>query len=51
MPDVVLYDPDQIGGAEGVVGVTPVPLALPGGLAHDPVRVAAVLEAIVQVAC
>jgi uncharacterized cofD-like protein len=51
VPDVVLYDPDQIGGAEGVVGATPVPLALPGGLAHDPERVAAALGAIVQVTC
>ncbi len=35
-PDMVLYDPDQIGGAEGVAGAVPVELARPGGRAHDP---------------
>lgn len=49
VPDVVLYDPDQIGGAVGVVGATPVRLAQPGGLAHDPERFAAELGAIVGV--
>ncbi|HTO00021.1 MAG TPA: uridine diphosphate-N-acetylglucosamine-binding protein YvcK [Microthrixaceae bacterium] len=35
VPDVVLYDPSLIGGADGVNGAVAVPLARPSGLAHD----------------
>ena len=34
-PDVVLYDPATIDGAEGVADAVGVPLARPSGLAHD----------------
>lgn len=51
VPDVVLYDPDQIGGAEGVVGAAPVQLARSGGLAHDPELLADALGPIVRVPC
>lgn len=51
VPDVVLYDPEQIGGAEGVLGATPASLAQPGGLAHDPARVAGALGSILQGTC
>lgn len=36
VPDVVLYDPERMSGAEGVPGVVPAQLAGPSGLAHDP---------------
>jgi uncharacterized cofD-like protein len=35
-PDVVLYDPAQIGGADGVAGAVAAELATANGLAHDP---------------
>ncbi|MHB1137627.1 MAG: gluconeogenesis factor YvcK family protein [Microthrixaceae bacterium] len=45
-PDVVLYDPDAIGGAEGVGAAVPGVLARPNGLAHDPVLLGKALESI-----
>lgn len=36
VPDVVLYDPTTIGGADGVAGASAATLARPSGLAHDP---------------
>lgn len=36
-PDVVLYDPSTIGGAEGVDAAVAVAVARPSGRAHDPV--------------
>lgn len=49
VPDVVLYDPDHIGGADEVSGATPARLAQRGGLAHDPELVATVLGDILGV--
>lgn len=43
-PDLVLYDPDVIGGAEEVPNAVPVRVARPSGLAHDPELLAKVLE-------
>lgn len=43
VPDVVLYDPAQIGGAEGVPAAVPAPLAGCAGHAHDPGLLAAAL--------
>jgi uncharacterized cofD-like protein len=45
-PDVVLFDPEQIGPAEGVRGARGVRLARPNGAAHDPELLAAALERI-----
>jgi uncharacterized cofD-like protein len=45
-PDVVLYDPARIGGAEGVVGAVATDLAAANGLAHDPKLLARALVAI-----
>ncbi len=44
-PDVVLYDPGTIDGADGVPGAVPARLARPSGLAHDPVLLG---EALVE---
>jgi uncharacterized cofD-like protein len=44
-PDVVLYDPSTIDGAEGVAGARPVHVARPNGLAHDPVLLGEALAA------
>jgi len=46
-PEVVLYDPSTIGGADGVTGVVAVPLARTSGLAHDPAKLGAALAALV----
>jgi uncharacterized cofD-like protein len=35
-PDVVLFDPATMGGAEGVVGAVPAAVSRPSGRAHDP---------------
>lgn len=45
-PDVVLHDPDTIGGAEGVPGAIAAPSAKPSGRAHDPVRLGKALDAV-----
>jgi len=44
-PDVVLYDPSTISGAERVGSAVAVSVAKPSGLAHDPVRLGLVLAA------
>lgn len=44
--DVVLYDPETIGPAEGVEGAAPAPLARRSGLAHDPERLGAALSGL-----
>lgn len=36
VPDVVLYDPSTIQGADDVAGARPASIARPSGLAHDP---------------
>ncbi len=36
VPDVVLYDPTTIQGADDVAGARPASIARPSGLAHDP---------------
>jgi uncharacterized cofD-like protein len=43
VPDVVLFDDGQIGGADGVAGARAVPLARDNGLAHDPDKLAAAI--------
>jgi uncharacterized cofD-like protein len=45
-PDVVLYDPAQIGDADGVGGAVPRALATANGLAHDPKLLAGALAAL-----
>ena len=45
-PDVVLFDPDAIGGAESVATAVPGVLAGASGLAHDPVLLGKALESI-----
>jgi uncharacterized cofD-like protein len=45
-PDVVLYDPEQIGEADGVDGAVPRQLATANGLAHDPKLLAAALATL-----
>lgn len=45
-PDVVLYDPDAIGGAELVSNAHPALLARPSGLAHDPALLGKALESL-----
>ncbi|MEZ5322858.1 MAG: uridine diphosphate-N-acetylglucosamine-binding protein YvcK [Microthrixaceae bacterium] len=47
VPDVVVYDPDQLGGAEGVVGAWAARLADEAGTAHDHGRLGAVLGSLV----
>jgi len=47
IPEVVLYDPDTIRGADGVVGARGVRLAAANGLAHDPVLLGVALAALV----
>ncbi|MCB1269365.1 MAG: hypothetical protein KDB19_14700, partial [Microthrixaceae bacterium] len=47
IPEVVLYDPDTIRGADGVVGARGVRLAAANGLAHDPVLLGGALAALV----
>jgi uncharacterized cofD-like protein len=44
VPDVVLFDPDTIGGAEGVDRAVAAPVARRSGLAHDPELLAGELE-------
>lgn len=44
-PDVVLYDPSTIGGADHVVGARPVSISRPSGLAHDPALLGMALAA------
>ena len=46
VPDVVLYDPDAIGDADGIGTAVPGLLARPNGLAHDPVLLGKALESI-----
>ncbi len=48
VPDVVLYDPTSIGGAEGVTCAVPARLARPSGLAHDAELLGAALAALLQ---
>jgi hypothetical protein len=45
-PDVVLYDPDQIHGAEDVPEAVAATLATAQGAAHDPALLAAALAAL-----
>jgi uncharacterized cofD-like protein len=45
-PDIVLYDPAQIGDADGVDGAVPRQLATASGLAHDPKLLAAALATL-----
>ncbi|HPU38492.1 MAG TPA: YvcK family protein [Microthrixaceae bacterium] len=45
LPDVVLYDPATIGGADGVLGALPVSIAKASGLAHDSALLGAALAA------
>lgn len=45
-PDVVLFDPDAIGGADGIEVAVPGVLAKASGLAHDPVLLGKALESI-----
>jgi uncharacterized cofD-like protein len=45
-PDIVLYDPAQIGQADGVRGAVARELATANGLAHDPKLLAAALAAL-----
>lgn len=47
VPDVVLYDPASIGGAEHVASAVPTRLARPSGLAHDPELLGAALAELV----
>lgn len=47
VPDVVLYDPASIGGADGVTSAVAASLARPSGLAHDPGLLGAALAALV----
>lgn len=47
-PDVVLYDPDTIGSAEGVVHAVAAQLTRPAGRAHDPALLGKALEALVD---
>lgn len=44
-PDIVLYDPDRIGGADGVAGAQPAQMAAEGTRAHDPELLAKALSA------
>ncbi|MFN7149161.1 MAG: hypothetical protein ACK4V6_06745, partial [Microthrixaceae bacterium] len=46
VPDVVLYDPASIGGADGVASAVAASLARPSGLAHDPELLGAALAAL-----
>jgi len=46
-PDVVVYDPDCIGPADGVAGALAAPVADLTGLAHDAERLAAALRPLV----
>ena len=50
-PDVVLHDPAEIGGADQVVNATPVPLARPDRLAHDPALLAEAFGELVRRGC
>jgi uncharacterized cofD-like protein len=45
-PDVVLFDADQIGPADGVPGATSAPLARAGGRAHDADKLAAAFQSL-----
>jgi uncharacterized cofD-like protein len=45
-PDVVLYDPDHIHGADGVPGAVAATLARPHGAAHDPALLADALATL-----
>jgi uncharacterized cofD-like protein len=47
-PDVVLYDPERIGGTGGVVGLRAAPMAADGARVHDPELLAAALGAALQ---
>jgi uncharacterized cofD-like protein len=49
VPDHVLYDPDQIGSAEGVAGAVPARLAAANGAAHDPLLLATALGRLIGV--
>jgi uncharacterized cofD-like protein len=42
-PEVVLYDPSTITGADGVTRAVAASLARPSGLAHDPAKLGAAL--------
>jgi uncharacterized cofD-like protein len=46
-PDVVLYDPDEIGLAEGVAGAVAERLTAPNGAAHDPLLLAAAIDRLI----
>lgn len=45
-PEVVIYDPDAIEGAEGVTGAVAAPVARPSGRAHDPDLLGKALESV-----
>ena len=47
-PDVVLYDPDTIGGADGVEHAVAAQLTRPAGRAHDPQLLGKALESLVD---
>lgn len=47
-PDVVLYDPSQMGGAESVKGAVAADLARPSGRAHDPQLLGAALAGLID---
>lgn len=47
-PDVVLYDPDTIGGADGVEHAVAARVARPNGRAHDPERLGRALEGLLD---
>ncbi len=47
-PDVVLYDPDVIGGAHDVPHAVAAPLARPSGRAHDPELLGKALEGLLD---
>ena len=49
LPDVVLYDPATIGGADGVDGAVPVAIAKASGLAHDSALLGVALAATLRV--
>ena len=45
-PNVVLYDPNTMSGAESVPGAIPAALALDGAAAHDPKLLGAALDRV-----
>ncbi|MBS1838452.1 MAG: YvcK family protein, partial [Actinobacteria bacterium] len=48
VPDVVLYDPEMIGGADDVAGALAAPLAEPCARAHDPRLLGAALVGLTR---